>query len=97
MIVHIVFFEFKDENKGGNILEVKKLLEQLPLKIKELNSLEVGVNFDETQRAMDLSLYTTFNTKEDLNIYAKHPEHLKVIKFIKEVTQYSKVVDYSKK
>ena len=96
MVVHIVMFKFKEENKQVNIQKAKELLENLTIKIDELQSMEVGINFDTAPRAMDLSIYTTFNSNEDLNSYAVHPEHLKVVEFIKEVTQYSKVVDYIK-
>ena len=96
MIVHIVFLKFKDDDKEQNISNVKELLEGLPSKIVKLKSLEVGINFDEADRAMDLSLHTTFDTKEDLQAYAIHPEHVKVVEVIKQVTQYSKVVDYVK-
>jgi len=96
MVVHIVFLKFEEENKQQNILKVKKLLESLLNKVSQLKSLEVGINFDEACRAMDLSLYTTFDSKEDLETYAVHKEHLKVLSVIKEVTQYSKVVDYIK-
>ena len=96
MVVHIVMFKFKEENKQVNIQKAKELLENLTIKIDELQSMEVGINFDTAPRAMYLSIYTTFNSNEDLNSYAVHPEHLKVVEFIKEVTQYSKVVDYIK-
>ncbi len=96
MIVHIVFLKFNEQDKNENIQKVKELLEELPSKISELNSLEVGINFDQADRAMDLSLHTTFDSKEDLNTYAVHDEHLKVVDVIKQVTQYSKVVDYIK-
>jgi hypothetical protein len=96
MVVHIVFLKFNEQNKKKNIYMVQKLLEALPNKIQELRSIEVGINFDEASRAMDLSLYTTFDSKKDLDAYAIHPEHLKVVNTIKEVTQYSKVVDYIK-
>ena len=59
-----------------------------------LKSMEVGINFTEADRAFDLSLYSTFETKEDLSTYATHPEHLKVVELIKSVTTESKVVDY---
>jgi hypothetical protein len=39
-------------------------------------------------------LYSSFSSKEDLNIYATHEEHLKVIDFIKTCADYTKVVDY---
>jgi hypothetical protein len=94
MIKHIVMFAFKDENKENNIQKVKELLESLTSKIDIIRSLEVGINFDKAPRAMDISLVTTFDSVEDLDSYAKNKEHQKVIEFIKEVTEYTKVVDY---
>lgn len=94
MIVHIVMFKFRDENKSSNIKEVTKRLNALVELIPSLKSMEVGVNFTISERAFDLSLYSTFETKEDLGAYAVHPEHLKVVELIKSVTLESKVVDY---
>ncbi|MDY0120326.1 MAG: Dabb family protein [Sulfurimonas sp.] len=94
MIVHIVMFQFKEENKERNIAMVKERLEALVDLIPELQKMEVGVNFNESERAFDLSLYSTFDSKEDLGVYAVHPEHLKVVALIKELTETSKVVDY---
>jgi hypothetical protein len=88
-------FKFKEENKEQNIQKVKEALESLPSKIACLVSLEVGVNFAQEQRAMDLSLYSTFQTKEDLASYATDEAHLEVVTLIKEVTVESKVVDYT--
>jgi len=94
MIVHIVMFKFRNESKESNIKEVVKRLNALVELIPELRSMEVGVNFTDSERAFDLSLYSTFDTKEDLASYAIHPEHLKVVELIKSVTMESKVVDY---
>ena len=94
MIVHIVMFKFKEENKSQNLVVVEKRLNELVEKIDELKSIEVGIDFNGSERAFDLSLYSTFETKQDLNTYAVHPAHLEVVSFIKEVTQESKVVDY---
>ena len=94
MVVHIVMFKFKDENKALNIAKVKAKLENLEKSIDVLKSIEVGINFNESDRAMDLSLYSTFENEEDLKTYATHEEHLKVVSLIKEVTVESKVVDY---
>jgi len=94
VIVHIVMFTFKEENKEANLLKVKDALEALTDKIDELLFMEVGINFDEAKRAMDLSLYSTFDSKANLAKYAAHPEHLKVLELIKLVTVESKVVDY---
>jgi stage III sporulation protein SpoIIIAA len=87
-------FKFRNESKESNIKEVVKRLNALVELISELKSMEVGVNFTDSERAFDLSLYSTFDTKEDLASYAIHPEHLKVVELIKSVTLESKVVDY---
>ncbi|MEA1920646.1 MAG: Dabb family protein [Campylobacterota bacterium] len=96
MIVHIVMFKFKEENREANIAKTKEMLEALVSKIEPLVVMEVGVNFVDSERAFDLSLYSTFENEEGLEIYRVHPEHLKVVAFIKAVTESSKVVDYIK-
>ena len=95
MIVHIVMFKFKEQEKENNILKVEKALHSLVKKIDELKSIEVGVDFNQSERAFDLSLYSTFETKEDLKTYAVHPAHIEVVELIKSVTSESKVVDYN--
>jgi len=87
-------FKFRDENKSANIKEIAKRLNALAELIPSLKSMEVGVNFTLSDRAFDLSLYSAFESKEDLDAYAVHPEHLKVVELIKSVTLESKVVDY---
>ena len=94
MIVHIVMFKFKEANKASNLKIVEEKLNALVSKIDELKSIEVGIDFNQSDRAFDLSLYSTFDSREDLGAYAVHEEHLKVVSLIKEVTSESKVVDY---
>ena len=96
MVVHIVTFQFLDENKKANIIQAKQMLENLMGAVPTLRSMDVGVNFSTEGRAMDLSIITVFESKEGLDAYAVHPEHLKVVAFIKTVVEYSKVVDYER-
>ena len=96
MIVHIVMFKFKEENKRENIVKTKAMLEALVDAIEPLKSMEVGINFNNSERAYDLCLYSTFDSEDGLKIYATHPAHLEVVAFIKEVSESSKVVDYEK-
>lgn len=96
MVVHIVTFKFKEENKSANIIQAKQMLEELMGAVPTLRSMDVGLNFANEERAMDLSIITTFESKDGLEKYAVHPEHLKVVEFIKSVVEYSKVVDYIK-
>ena len=95
MVVHIVMFKFKEDNKQNNIQQTKKMLESLTNSVPSLKSIEVGVNFANEERAMDLSIITRFDDKDALNEYATHPAHLEVIEFIKTVVEYTKVVDYT--
>ncbi len=94
MLVHIVMFQFKDENKEANLAQVKIMLEALPSKIGALKSMEVGIDMSRSERSFDLVLTSMFDDQEGLSTYAIHPEHLAVVSVIKEVTSLSKVVDY---
>jgi hypothetical protein len=94
VIVHIVMFKFKPENKEQNVTRVKGMLDALPEKITSLLSMEVGVDCNGSERAMDLVLTSTFESHEGLEMYANHPAHLEVVGVIKTVTEQSKVVDY---
>jgi len=96
MVVHIVMFRFKDENKDDNIEKVKSMLLALPEKIESLKSMEVGVDFLHSERSMDLVLTSTFDDRDGLESYRVHPAHQEVVSFIKEVTVESRVVDYEK-
>jgi hypothetical protein len=87
-------FAFKEENKKANIIQAKQMLENLLGAVPSLRSIDIGLNFSTEARAMDLSIITTFEGKVGLEAYAVHPEHLKVITFIKSVIKESKVVDY---
>jgi hypothetical protein len=87
-------FKFKDENKETNIQKVKIDIEALTQKIPQLKSMEVGADFMHSARSFDLVLYSKFETEKDLAIYDAHPEHQKVVSFIKQVIVESKAVDY---
>jgi hypothetical protein len=98
MVKHIVFWTFRENAEGRsrreNITEAQKRLLSLKDKIKEVVSLEVGVNFNPGEGAYDLALYSKFQSPKDLDAYQKHPEHQKVADFISKVRTSRAVVDY---
>jgi len=98
MVKHIVLWKLKDAAEGRsaheNALLLKQNLESLTGKIKEIVSLQVGLNFNPSEAAYDVALYTEFNTKEDLLAYRNHPEHVKVAELIGKVRDKVVVVDY---
>lgn len=93
MIKHIVMFQMKEDQQDKLDLLVEKL-NGLKDAIDEVLELEVGVNFIESDRAMDVILVTSFESETTLDIYRTHPNHLPVVDFVKEVCSGSKVVDY---
>lgn len=94
MLVHIVMFQFKEENKEANMAKVKGMLEALPSKIDTLVSMEVGIDISRSERSFDMVLVSTFDDQSGLDAYAPHSAHQEVVSLIKEVTVLSKVVDY---
>ncbi|KIM07479.1 MAG: stress responsive protein [Sulfurovum sp. PC08-66] len=96
MIIHIVMFKFNKTNKEAHINKATQMLSDLAYSVPTLNSIEIGKDFSNQERSMDLVITTTFDTQEALNAYAIHPAHLKVVEFIKAATEYSRVVDYER-
>ncbi|MTG96759.1 MULTISPECIES: Dabb family protein [Myroides] len=95
MVTHIVMWKLKAENKEANKLEMREQLLALKDKIVQLNEIRVEFNLPEADAGnCDVMLFTKFENFEDLDIYAKHPEHLKVVSFIKSVVEQRVAIDY---
>jgi len=99
MIKHIVIWNLKDEaegkSKAENIVTMKQLLEDLTSKIPGIVSLEIGLKgSDSPANNDDIILISEFKTWADLDLYANHPEHLKVVEFVKKVVEKRSAVDY---
>jgi len=99
MIQHIVMWKLLDEAKGRgkaeNFALIRDGLSALPAIIPEIRSLSVLMNANpDDQRNMDAVLVTTFDSLADLDIYANHPEHLKVGAFIGSVVSARSAIDY---
>jgi len=87
-------FKFQNNIDEALITEAKEQIELLVDLVPRLQNIKAGINFAEEDRAMDMVLISHFENREDLDFYASHPEHLKVIEFIKTIAEYTKVVDY---
>lgn len=96
MIVHIVMFQFKEAQKEENMLRAKAKLEALVETIEPLLTMEVGLNFAQSERALDMVLTSTFASVEDLKAYAVHPDHMAFLEFAKSCVEFTKIVDYER-
>jgi len=98
MIKHIVMWNLKDNALGNekdeNAVKMKEQLEGLQGKIQELQKIEVGINILPSPQSFDVVLYSEFKSVEDLNTYQNHPEHLKIVGFIRQVVSQRVACDY---
>jgi hypothetical protein len=97
IIKHIVMWDVRGntpEQKKESAMLVKSAFESLSGKIPGLKKLEVGVDVSAVDYACDVVLYTEFETRELLDAYASHPEHLRVKEVVGDVRIARHQVDY---
>ncbi len=98
MLKHIVMWKFKGAAEGvsaeENLRKAKSLLDLLPAKIPEIKAFEVGIDTLRSESSFDLVLISGFDNQDSLSKYQKHPEHLKVVDFLRKVQVSKTVVDY---
>lgn len=98
MLKRIVMWRLKDSacgcTKAENALTLKLMLEKLPAMIPEIEEFEVGINCNDTAVA-DVVLCSTFKDGRGLETFLGHPEHGKVVDFIKNVREERWLIDYT--
>ena len=75
MVTHIVCHKYTDREEAKKIAP---MLKGLVGKVPGLISMEAGADFMGSGRSYDLALIAKFANREDLAVYADHPEHVKV-------------------
>ena len=94
MVRHVVFFKFKPEVEKQARFDFSARLRQLQQDIDVIRALEVGQNFTESPRAMDLILTVDVDNQHDLAIYDQHPLHQPVKQMAAQLCSETRVVDY---
>jgi Stress responsive A/B Barrel Domain len=97
MIKHIVMWNVRGatpDQKDDAIRLVKSRFEGLVGRIPGLLHLEVGVDQSGVDYACDLVLYTEFASRQALDAYAKHPEHMRVREELGDIRLARFQVDY---
>ena len=93
MVKHIVMFKLK-EKTAENMEAAVSTLRGLYRKTDSLRFIEVGVDFNESERSYDRVLTTHFDDQEGLFEYASLPTLLPIIETMRNVCSNSIVVDY---
>lgn len=92
MIRHIVCWKLKDtEDKSENIKRMRRELTALVGKVDGLIEAEVGECF---VGDWDAALCSLFESREALESYRTHPEHVKVQQFIHTILVQRSAADY---
>ncbi len=98
MVKHIVMWRLHDEVDGilkaESAVAIKEALEDLQGRIPGLVHIEVGLDFDGSDQAADLVLYSELESREALAGYQAHPLHQAVIPLVKKHACERIVVDY---
>jgi len=97
MIRHAVLMRcrIKDEiDKQMKLNTLCEMLEEMPEKITAIEEIEVGRNISSRDSAYDIALIVDFADNEALNTYRVHPEHEKVLEYMKTMELDLAVVDY---
>ncbi len=83
-----------DQTKKDSAELIKSALEQLPPLISQIVSYEVGINLQDGDRTFDVVLMSEFNNQNDFGIYRTHPDHIKAVEIIRELSQKAHFVDF---
>ncbi len=77
MLRHVVLFKFKDASTPEQVKEVEDAFLALPSKIKEIKSLEWGLNNspEGLNQGFTHCFFVTFDSEEDRAVYLPHPDH----------------------
>lgn len=97
MIKHIVLFKLKEDITADDKLviatEFKRAIEALPAIIPWIRGIEVGVNINENE-SWHIALYSEFDSLEDLDRYARHPDHVAAAGILADAKEARSCVDY---
>lgn len=98
MIRHIVMFKLKEfpveTEKLVAAREVKKHLDELPLKIDVIRKHETGIDIRKLAWSYDIILIMDFDSMTDLEAYTIHPAHQDFIAFNKDYSTVKVSIDY---
>ena len=85
---------YKEDRKREIASTLKSKLDGLQEKIDEITSLKTGLNINTRPTAFDLILIVEFKNEDALNVYRSHPEHVKVLDFMRTLNLETAVVDF---
>lgn len=75
MVHHLVWFKLKNDITSDEKAQLRAGLEGMISQIPQIIELKCGEDFSGRSRGFEWGLYVRFASREDGQIYDKHPEH----------------------
>ena len=94
MLTHVVLFKFNPDSGEPAIQRALAALRELPGKISEIQEFRVGADIFHSERSYDMALISSFADQDALQRYQVHPEHQKVVAYLKTIASSIVVVDF---
>ncbi|KAA3665419.1 MAG: Dabb family protein [Chloroflexi bacterium] len=91
MFTHVVLFKLKD---SGDLETAVSTLLTLKNNVPTLKLIEVGTDVIHSERSYDIALITRFDDLDGYKVYAKHPNHLPVLDYMRSVVETAVAVDF---
>ena len=100
MVKHIVLWKlhesYSEKEKQSILQEFRRRLEKLDKTITVLLHLVVYLRDPQTAETnYDIMLDTVFNSLADLQEYQEHPDHQKVVSYVKGLKLHRAAIDFS--
>jgi hypothetical protein len=86
MIDHLVFIAVKEDASPEDVEDLISSIRGLRDTVPGVVDLTVGENFSERSGGYTHGLFARFETREDLQRYMKHPDHLAVVEKLDRLT-----------
>jgi hypothetical protein len=98
MIKHIVLWRVKgredDKSREVTCRAIREKIEGLRGRIPGMLHIEAGIDFNRSDTAMDVVLYSEFESRAALDGYQEHPAHREMADFISERRAERRTADY---
>ena len=94
MIRHIVLFRFNSSASAKGRAALIDALKGLKDKIELVKELEVGTDVGAKPNSYDIALNSVFETFDDVEEYAVHPDHVEVVTMVRRLCESSVKVDF---
>ncbi len=98
MIKHIVMWQLKEHaegnDKAANAVRMKELLDACAGIVPGMRKLEVALAQPGFECTYDVVMYSEFDTREALDAYQNHPQHVALKPFVAAVRSSRQCMDY---